>query len=388
MREEGSTKQVKTAAVNAGYLMPTNVNFGEDSIPKLAKLISCRRPKKVLIFTGAGSAKASGALDQVKNILSGRKVLIYSGIKPNPSIESLKDGIEVCRKEDPDFIISIGGGSVIDYGKAISVLSKEKAGLYDFFHNGKELGQEKVFFTAIPTTFGTSSEITPYAVMTDQKQQFKITLTGPSMFPEYAFIDPKFTISMARPLVATSCADLFSHVVEAYWNVNATGVSDDFSIKAIELFLKNYQQTYEKPQDISVRRKIGLASIYAGLAFSNTKTTACHSISYPMTVIFGIPHGIACILTLGEMLEFNSQTSRDKILELCKHMGCATVKQARDKISLILSSMDIKAQLRDYGLTKDDLRVIVDKGFTKDRMANNPRPIQKDDLKEILERVY
>lgn len=370
------------------YYMPTRINFGKDCLTSLVEAVKHHRVKNILIFTGGKSAKISGALKAVKDELADYNLIIFEGIKSNPPVESLKEGIEVCRRKNTDLIIAVGGGSVIDYGKAVSALSKEKGQLHGFFYRERKLKGNKVKFIAVPTTFGTSSEVTPYAVMTDEAKRIKITLVHESMFPDYAFTDPKFTLSMPKSLIATSCADLFSHAVEAYWNVNATELTNNFAVLAIGLFLKYYKQTFQIPKNLRVRERISLASIYAGLAFSNTGTTACHSISYPMTTIFKIPHGIACALTLSEMLKFNFKTNKSKILGLCGLMNCNNVSEAKNRISLILNDLNIKTRLRDYGLVEDDLKLILDKGFALEKMINNPRKVTKQDLKKILQKVY
>ena len=368
--------------------MPTKINFGRNCLAKLTGLMQANQIKNILIFTGDNSAKVSGALEEVKDRLSGFNLLTFKGVKSNPTIESLKSGIRICKKEPVGLIVSIGGGSVIDYGKAVSVLSKAKGNFRNFFYKGYKLKRSKIKFVAVPTTFGSSSEITPYAVMTDKERAIKITLADDSMYPDWAFIDPKFTLTMPKSLVATSCADLLSHAMEAYWSINATELTDNFAISAIELFLRYYQKTHQKTRDLKIRKKLSLASLYAGLAFSNTKTTACHSISYPMTTIFNIPHGIACILTLAEMLKFNSNTIKGKILRLGEIMGCKDVQEVKEKIESTVSNLGIKKCLRDYGLTKSDLRIISNKGFTPEKMINNPRKVTKRDLKKILESIY
>ncbi len=370
------------------YRMPTNINFGKDCLAGLADVIAPGPAGKVLVFTGTGSAKISGALDRITGILSGCNPVFFEGIEPDPALESLERGIEVCRREVPDLIIAVGGGSVIDYAKAVSVLAGEEGEVSDFFRGGRKLKGGRAAFIAVPTTFGTSSEITPYAVMTDTVNGIKITLEDASIFPDRAFIDPKFTLTMPEELVAASCADLLSHAVEAYWNVNATELTDIFALQAIRTFMGSYKRTFESPADTAARGRIVLAGICAGLAFSNTRTTACHSISYPMTAVFGVPHGMACVLTLGEMLEFNSTASGEKLLALCGAMDCGDVREAKQKIGSILKDLRIKTRLRDYGLKKGDLALILDKGFTPERMANNPGKVTRDDLEKMLERIY
>ena len=233
------------------YCMTTNINFGKGCLRGLTDAVGPKSAKNVLIFSGDKSAKASGVLGEIKNRLSFCNLVIFDGLKPNPSIENLANGVEACRKKNIDLIIAVGGGSVIDYAKAVSVLSKNKGKLRNFFYKKQKLNREKIMFIAVPTTFGTSSEITPYSVMTDEAKKTKITLADESLFADFAFIDPKFTLTMPRPLIATCCADLFSHALEAYWNVRANELTDSYADKAIRLFLEYYQKTYRMPKNLN-----------------------------------------------------------------------------------------------------------------------------------------
>ena len=370
------------------YLMPTDIRFGKSCLKALKGIVSDRKIKRPLIFTGRAGAEKSGALKEVIKRLSNTSPIIFNKINPNPTIESLKEGLRISRKNNADMIVAIGGGSVIDYAKAVSVLSKQKQGLNDFFYKNRRLNKEKVFFVAISTTFGTSSEITPYAVMTDKLGGGKTTLADESMFPDIAFTDPGFTLTMPKPIVAVSCADLLTHSIEAYWSINSNILTDYFAEQAISLFLRYYKKTYQNPMNLKIRQQLSLASLFAGLAFSNTRTTACHSISYPMTAIFNIPHGIACALTLGEMLGFNYTNNHQKILALCRIMNCNNIKKAKQKISTILSDLNVHRDLRSYGISRKDLHLIVEKGFTPSRMKANPRRVRKKDLYNILVKIY
>lgn len=368
--------------------MPTNIRFGNNCLSGLEEALEHSCASRIALFVGGKSAQTSGALKVLNKALLKYSVVNYTGIKPNPQLETLEDGIKLCKKEKIDLIIGLGGGSVIDYAKAVSVLTKEKGKIKEFFYKKRKFKGNKIKFIAIPTTFGTSSEITPYSVMTDVKRGTKITLSHKSMFPEYAFIDPKFSLSMPKKVMASSCADLFSHAVEAYWSVGATEATDSFAAASIKLFLKHYQKTFKAPRNLKAREYLSLAGVYAGLAFSNTRTTACHALSYPLTTVFGVPHGIACALTLAEMLKLNSRAVPSKIEVLCNIMGCKNITTAQKKINKVWNNLKIKTRLRDYGLSKNDLQVVLEKGFIPEKMANNPYRVTKQDLKRMLQSVY
>lgn len=355
------------------YYMPTNINFGQGCLSNLKDILKLKQPGNIVVFTGKISAKRSGVLKKLLKYTNGYNVYVHDKVLPNPSKDSLKDGIKLCRLKKAEFIISVGGGSAIDYGKAVSVLCKEKG---------------KVEFVAIPTTFGTSSEITPYAVMTDERAGIKVTLSNDLMFPNHAFVDPAYSLSMPRELIAASLADLLSHALEAYWSRRASQLTDSFATSAIEIFLNNYHDTFRSPSDLEARSKMSLSSLFAGLAFSNTKTTACHAISYPMTVIYGIPHGIACALTLGEIFELNWRHSRSKMSSLCGILGCRNADESRAKIEKILTDVGISIRLRDYGISRKDIGIIVLKGFNPEKMRNNPAKVTKRRLGEMLKRIY
>jgi alcohol dehydrogenase len=224
--------------------------------------------------------------------------------------------------------------------------------------------------------------------MTDSKNGIKVTLADTVMFPSLACIDPSLTLSMPGAIVASSCCDLFSHAVEAYWNRNATPITDSMAREAISRFLAGYRGTYTDPGAPGPRAGMCMAGVFAGMAFSNTRTTASHSVSYPLTIMFGIPHGIACMLTLGEMLMFNAGECGGKVRELCGIMGCAGPEEAFRMIKAIMSDLGVKTRLRDHGLSREDLNAVLERGFTPERMGNNPREVSRKDLSGILERIF
>ncbi|MDD4957672.1 MAG: iron-containing alcohol dehydrogenase [Candidatus Omnitrophica bacterium] len=370
------------------YEMPSKIVFGKGSVNGLGAAADAFGADKVLVFSGGASAEVSGVLLEVERALVGRKIRVFRGIRPDPEVSSLNAGLKLCREFAPGMVVSAGGGSVIDYGKAVAAISSSGEDAGDVFRKKRLDRPGTIPFVAIPTTFGTSSEITPYAVMTDKASGIKVTLADGSMFPARAYIDPLFTLTMPRPLVAASCCDLLSHAVEAYWNRNATPITDCLAIEAVKRFMSCYEDVCGTPPAPEAMERICVAGMFAGMAFSNTRTTASHSISYPLTVGFGIPHGVACMLTLGEMLLFNAKEESGKIRVLCDVMGCPGPEEAREMITMIMTGLGVKTRLSEYGITPGDIEYILDRGFTPERMLNNPVHVSRDDLRSILERIF
>jgi len=370
------------------YNMPTKVVFGSGGFDNIRNYINPFNPKGILLITGKRSMKKVGIIEKIFSLLKNYRIFLYDGVVPNPSMESLTEGIFLLKQKRINLVIGIGGGSVLDYAKAISVLVNNDGLVEDYFYKKRKLEREGIPTIAIPTSAGTSSEITPYAVMTDLRKKIKITLTDRFIYPKLAIIDPLLTLTMPPELIANSGIDALCHAIEAYWNINHAPLSDLFALKAIELISINLPKAYKQRSKLTFRENMCLGSVYAGMAFSNTGTTACHSISYPLTTIFDVPHGNACVLTLGELLQYNSKGNRDKILDICEAMGARNVVEGIKKVKYLMKSVKLKTRLKNCGIKRRDIKVIVEKAFTPERMRNNPRRLTKQTLTKILRKIY
>ena len=281
------------------YLSPTKIVFGQRSFNTLKKyVLDLNTHQNILIVTGRNSMKKYGYIDQCKRMLYDRSLYFFDRIPPNPTIEVLKEGLEFAGNTDIELVIAIGGGSALDAGKSLAILLKNPGSLSEYLRGKASFHNKGLPFIAIPTTSGTASEVTCWATIWDLLNKKKYSLSHEWMFPDYAIIDPLLTVHMSPQLTACTGMDALTHAIESCWSRSAQPISDSFALRAIKLIRKNIKTAYDEPQNLAARINMAMASLFAGLAFNNTKTAACHSISYPMTFNYNIPHGLAVSITI------------------------------------------------------------------------------------------
>lgn len=326
------------------YWNPVEIHFGE-LIPSLSDIIE-KKNQKILLVYGQQSMKKLGVIDRIKDLLFGCNILDIAGIAPNPTLKSIP-----CKPWfRGDWVIGIGGGSVLDCAKMLAT-------------------NYRIPIIAIPTTSGTGSEVTSWATMWNFDKKVKTSFD--TDYPRHAIIDPTLVTSLPAYETAYTGLDALSHALEAHWSVHSNPISSMCALSSIKLILSNLYSACMNPKQIEVRSAMSKASLYAGLAFSNTKTTAVHAVSYPMTLHYGIPHGVACSLLLPSFCDYNPgyEYFSDNVRDLSRDIKLPTT-------------------LRAAGIPKDGIDIIVDEGFHPDRVGNNPRPLTRSDLRKMLENIY
>ena len=369
------------------YYNPTKVFFGRGCLKKVKNAVDFFRPKKVMLVTGKRSMKKLGITDRIIGYLEDYDVILYNEAKQNPDTNTVKRGIRLLKKEKCDLVIGLGGGSAIDTAKAISILAKNNGPIEEYLYGHREIIRNGYPVIAIPTTAGTGSEVTRYASIVDEKRKLKLSLTHEYIHPNIAIVDPTLTITLPKFLTAITGLDALSQCIEAYWSKNHTPISDIFALKGIELISKNLVNAYNYPENIEFREKMALASMFSGMAIDVAKTTIVHSVSYPLTVHFGVPHGLACSLTLTSFMKYNSKVAEDRILEISRILNLGSIEECIEKIEEIILKLKVPRKLSEVGIQKKDIETIVEKGFRPDRAINNPRKVTKKDLKIILEEL-
>ena len=235
-------------------------------------------------------------------LLSGYNVRRYSNFSSNITIEDLNKGIEITKYFLPDIIIAIGGGSVIDMAKQINIFAKHDNFSNIIINDQSKLGEKLCPLIAIPTTTGTGSEETHFAVIYVDKKKYSVA--SKEMIPEFKIIDSSLSHSMPAKLQATCGFDALSQSVESYWSIKSSDKSRRYSLEAIKLIINNFKKSING--DLDSKRNMAKAANFSGKAINISKTTAAHAISYPLTIHYNIPHGHAVALTLGYFFEINS----------------------------------------------------------------------------------
>ena len=295
-----------------------------------------------LIITSNGNLKRQ-KLSTVFNSNS-----IFSNVKPSPTFESCQIAIEFCNKSKYDGVIAIGGGSVMDTAKV--VMASMGTGIIVLSELQKITipYKYKVPSIFIPTTQGTGSEVTMWGTVWDMEEKKKYSISHPDLYPNVAILDGNLTISLPLDTSIITVMDALSHSLEAIWNKNANTKSTEYAIEAICLILNNIEKLKRDQNDITVRMTLFKASNLAGLSSSNTKTAAAHSISYPLTIKYGIPHGVACSLPLLPLLQINRGAIKKELNLIITKLGMNSVSEFEDRMRLKTNVISLKRKIAKH----------------------------------------
>jgi len=336
---------------------------------------------KAMLVLGRGSARALDLESRVRKVLR-REIDVFQGVEPNPSVRTVMEGSETIRVSDPKFILAVGGGSVIDAAKFMAVLARHGGEVMDYITGRLTPPDAGYPVYAVPTTPGTSSEITPFSIVTVPEERNKLGLRHPSIYPAKAIVDPELTVSLPRDQTASTGFDILSHAMESYWSRNANPLSRQLCLNSVRLIRKHLKNAYEDGASRPDREGVSLASIFAGLSFSNTGTTICHAISYPITVDTGLPHGMACALSLGPTFELLVEKGADGMEELAECFGSSQDSFREDLIEM-MRSMNVPTDLDAIGFKGGAERIMSTNisGFQR----NFTLDINSDDVRRIIE---
>ncbi len=374
------------------YHMPTKIQFGIGIFNNLENIVKEYSPHKILLITGKNFMRESGLLDRTLNLLQNYIVIHYT-VEPYPKLEDVDNLIIESMENRINLIIGIGGGSVLDTAKIISVMFNNEKSALDY--DKEKINKKYLPFIAVPTTAGTGSEVTPFAVFYQNKRKKSFGGVKHSIvFPDYAIVDPELTITMNKELIASTGLDAFSQALESYWSVHSNALSDVHSLEAIKLIMRNLENSYLH-DDINYKVNMARASLESGLAFSQTATTAPHSVSYPMTAHFNLKHGFACALTLPEFLFYNytvkdsdctdrrgSDFVAERLEDLSRKINFNSVLEFYHRIKDLMFNIRAPLTLKDANI--NDINIIIDEGFSPERMSNNPRLVTSDSLRSLL----
>jgi len=311
---------------------------------------------------------------------------IYSDFSSNPNFEDCSKAIRYFNNRLYDGVIAIGGGSAMDLAKVIiAYLCLEKSNIYELICY-KEDYPKDIPSIFLPTTHGTASEVTMWGTIWNIKEDKKYSISHPSLYPNVAILDGSLTLTLPMRISITTVMDALSHSLEAIWNKNANKISTDYAVSAICTILENIKILKDLPNNISVRKKLLGASTVSGLAFSNTKTAAAHSMSYPLTLHYGIPHGIASSISLIPLLNINRESIKEPLDMICNNLGLTYNELVKMIINIPKNILPYK--LEAWGVPKNQLPNLARESFTKGRMDNNIVNLNIDDVLMILNDIH
>ena len=306
----------------------------------------------------------------------------------NPTVEQLFDAYRATKGFSPDVVVAVGGGSTLDVGKSLCCLYGREipdAGALRRIIRDKDYPVPTARWIGVPTTAGTGSETTCWATIWDPSQDAKRSVECRENYAWAALVDPELTAGMPLALAVSSALDAVAHAVESYWARGTNAVSRALALEAVRTIMGSMDDLLEGR--VEAHDAMARGSMLAGLAFSNTKTTACHSISYPLTMHYGIPHGAAVSMLLAPVFRLNAP-GVEGVDALLSALGAADGAGLERRVRDILRRSGQAATLKEWGVQREELPRLAELGITRGRADNNPVSIEPDTILTILEQIY
>tara|TARA_S200000501_G_scaffold155333_1_gene146524 strand:- start:380 stop:1489 length:1110 start_codon:yes stop_codon:yes gene_type:complete len=349
------------------FVNPVNINFGCGQLNQISEIIDGRPYALVTyddpVFQDISTRLQAGA---------GTPQSIFDHVSPNPSFLDLVDPCERIKEAPPDIIVALGGGSVIDTAKvlALGISGFDSVRIYlESKNSANTLPESAIPIIAVPTTAGTGSEVTKWATVWDTESAQKYSLSREDLYPKNAVIDPELMLALPLGQTISTGLDALSHALESIWNVNANPVSSMYAIAASKRILLHLDKLADDLNAINHRTAIAEAALYAGLAFSNTKTALAHSLSYPLTLHHGVTHGIACSFTLPSIMR--SIIGEDKTVDTClMEIFGSDLNDGASKLEKFIQSLNISTNPRDHGVKPDTWREWISDALDGERGLN------------------
>jgi len=320
---------------------------------------------------------------------------VFDQIVAEPTVTDFKNILTLAQTFQADSVIGVGGGSVLDITKLVATLFYGKQQVEDCFGIGfiKEKG---LWFACMPTTAGTGSEVSPNAILLDERDKLKKGIVSPFLMADVAYADPKLTLTVPAKVTADTGMDALTHCIEAYTNKFAHPMVDMYALKGIELLAKNLLRAVKDGSDLEAREACALGSLYGGLCLGPVNTAAVHALSYPLGGEYHIPHGLSNAILLPSVMKFNRPANLKKYAEVAVAMGAPvgknddeTAQNGVDFIYQLSEAVGIPSKLTDIGIPQEAVPHLAKAAMEVQRLLkNNPREVTEQDAINIYNSLY
>ncbi len=370
--------------------------FGWGSRDVLIEEIKKRDYKRALVVTDETLINV-GVTEKVTSMLDEYQIMyeIFSDIKPNPTISNVKKGLKLARKYHCDYIIAVGGGSVIDTAKAIGIIFnnpdykevKTLVGVADTKNRSLPI-------IAIPTTAGTAAEVTINYVITDEEEAVKLVCVDPNDIPVLSIVDTELMAAMPASTAAATGLDALTHAMECYITRGAWEMSDMYALQAMKLIYENLESSVAKDRD--AMEKMALAQYIAGMGFSNVGLGIVHSMAHQLGAVYDTPHGVANALLLPYVLEFNGKVCPDRFRNMGKAFGLdmnntndeEAVNKVVKAVRELAIRLNIPQHISDIGGKETDIPMLAKKALEDPCTGGNPRDVDLDEMEQLFRKAF
>ena len=326
---------------------------------------------------------------------AGISIEVIQDIVAEPTVNDFKKILEVARQFKADSVVGIGGGSVLDLTKLIAAFINSDQQVEDCFGTGF-VKQKGLWFACLPTTAGTGSEVSPNAILLDERDHLKKGIVSPFLIADVAYVDPKLTWTVPAKVTADTGMDALTHCIEAYTNKFAHPSVDIYALQGIRLIAANLEKAVKNGQDQEAREALAFGSLYGGLCLGPVNTAAVHALSYPLGGEFHIPHGLSNAILLPSVMKFNMPANIKRHAEVAIALGCQpgandeeTAQRGVDFIYQLADAVGIPKKLTDLGIPQTAVDGMAKAAMEVQRLLkNNPREVTEQDARDIYNSLY
>ncbi len=369
--------------------------FGSNSRVELELEVKKRKFKKALVISDE-TLKRVGVTDMVTKLLDEWEFEyeIFTDVKPNPTINNVLNGLDICIKSNADYIIAVGGGSVIDCAKCISV-TRTNENFRDIVSlegvaNTQNRGLPLI---ALPTTAGTAAEVTINYVITDEDRKTKMVCVDPNNLPILSIVDTEFLLKMPKSVAAATGMDALTHALEGYITKASNEFSDMFHLEAMKLIYENIEEACNG--DEHAMDKMGIAQYMAGMGFSNVGLGIVHSMAHPLGALYDTPHGVANALLLPYVMEYNGVGNEKRFRNIGLSFGLDMNVADNEVVDTVVKAikdlskrLGIPEKLRDISAKEEDFDFLSSEALKDPCTGGNPREVNENDIKELYKKAY
>ena len=319
------------------------------------------------------------------------EVIIFNELPVEPTCDQAQEVIDQFKTSNADFIIAVGGGSVMDIAKLASICVTEEYGVRDLLDD-PSIGRKTIKTLMKPTTAGTGSEATPNSIVAVPEKELKVGIVNAAMIPDFVILDAQMIKKLPFKIAAATGVDALAHAIECFTSKKATPFSDMFALEALDLIMNNIEEACLNPDAMEAKNKMMLAAFYAGVAITASGTTGVHALSYPLGGKYHIPHGVSNAMMLVPVMKFNEPVCKDLLARVYDRVvknGEETTEDAKsawiiNRLGEIVTKLEIPTSLDEYGVKSEDLDFLVEAGMDVKRLlVNNMREIQKEDARAL-----
>lgn len=373
--------------------------FGEYARKEIITEIKKRKYNKALLVTDAMLVQC-GVAEKIENVLKdgGISYEIDDEVKPNPTIDNVHTGLDKLKASGADFIIAVGGGSVIDTAKAVAVIANNPDNYDVVSLEGVDKSKNPPMpIIAVPTTAGTGSETTMDYVITNTEQKRKMACMDSMVVPVVAILDTDIMASLPLKMTAATAMDALTHAVESYLSKGAFDFSEMLSLKAVSLISANFLKVIKNLNDLEARKALAMAQYMAGMSFTNVGLGIVHSMAHPLSAFYDVPHGVANALILPYVLKFNSVACEDKMVTLAKafdhefderYGSEAATERCIELINTFNSVAGLPHKLKDINVNEEDIDALAREALNDAATPDNKREVDIEDFKKLYKTMY